>query len=102
VCAVLILLKLEKFFHCEGIACSIGKDRVHISYDLFEYLEVKIKSQKVWSLIFLMANFSEAERLCFYGGAFSARFPKWLIHNVYNLSTRHNTACVMPRHEGRV
>jgi hypothetical protein len=38
-------------------------------------------------LTFFKPNFSEAEQQRFYGGVFSARFPKWLIHNVSNVPT---------------
>jgi hypothetical protein len=77
-----ILLKLNKFFRCERVTCSIEKDRIHFIYDLSECIEFKIKAQKSWSLTFSKPNFSEAEQLRFYGGAFSTRFPKWLIYNV--------------------
>jgi hypothetical protein len=36
---------------------------------------------------FLKPNFSEVERLRFYDGAFSTSFTKWLIQNIYNVST---------------
>jgi len=82
-----ILLKLEKFFRSKDIACSIEKDRIHFIYDAFQCIEFKIKLQKTWSLAFFKPNFSGKERLRFYDVALSIRFPKWLIHNVYHVST---------------
>jgi hypothetical protein len=56
-----ILLKLEKFFRCDGIACSIEKDRIHFIDDPFRCIPFQIKPQKGWSLTFFKPNFSEVE-----------------------------------------
>jgi hypothetical protein len=56
-----ILLLFEKFFRCEGIACSIENDRIHFISDPLECIELKIKPQQAWSLTCFKRNFSEVE-----------------------------------------